>query len=47
MKIGDKNWQAVSVGSTLGAEAPNCTMMIAVANCATGTSVCITIQSWQ
>ena len=38
---------AIAMGSAWGVKAPNCTITMAAAAAATGTTVCITMQSWQ
>jgi len=39
--------RAITMGSAWGVEAPNCTMMMAAAAAATGTTVCMTMHNWQ
>lgn len=47
MKTEDTIRQDAHVGAAWTAEAPNCTSTTAVADCATGTNVCITMHNWQ
>lgn len=47
MKRRDGRCRTTTIGSAWGAEDPNRTMTMTAAAAATGTTVCITMQSWQ